>query len=70
MTPAERYVTLYSDRAAAVLDAAGLPASLAFPPPDPALIAELLTSTSPVVHAFRQHNEPVASHRALDPMAA
>ena len=39
MTPAERYVTLYPDRAAAVLDAGGLPTSLAFPPPDPALIA-------------------------------
>jgi hypothetical protein len=54
MTPAERYVTLYPDRAAAVLDAGGLPASLTFPPPDPAVVAELLASTSPVVHAFRQ----------------
>jgi hypothetical protein len=60
MTPAERYVTLYPDRAAAVLDAGGLPASPTFPPPDRALIAELLTSASPVVHAFRQAHEPVA----------
>ena len=65
MTPAERYVTLYPDRAAAVLDAGGLPTSLAFPPPDPALIVELLTSTSPVVHAFvRPRNRAPATGRS------
>jgi hypothetical protein len=61
MTPAERYVTLYPDRAAAVLGAGGLPASVTFPPPQAAVIAELLTSTSPIVHAFRQANQPVAA---------
>jgi hypothetical protein len=70
MTPAERYVTLYPDRAAAVLDAGGLPASLAFPPPDPALVAELLAGDSAVVRAFRHANQPIARRRALDPMAA
>jgi hypothetical protein len=42
MTPAERFVTLYPDRAAAILAAGGLPARLAFPPPDPEVITELL----------------------------
>jgi hypothetical protein len=60
MTPAERFVTLYPDRAASILAAGGLPARLAFPPPDPELIAELLDSNSPVVRAFRQANRPVA----------
>ena len=61
MTPAERYVTLYPDRAAAVLGAGRLPASVTFPPPQAAVIAELLTGTSPSVHAFRQANQPVAA---------
>jgi hypothetical protein len=33
MTPAERYVTLYPDRAAAILASGGLPARLTFTPP-------------------------------------
>ncbi len=54
MTPAERYVTLYPDRATRILAAGGLPARLDFPPPDPEVIAELLASDSPQVHTFRQ----------------
>jgi hypothetical protein len=54
MTPAERLVTLYPDRAAAILAAGGLPARLTFPPPDPEAIAELLTSNSPLIRALRQ----------------
>ena len=61
MTPAERYVTLYPDRAAAVLDAGGLPACLAFPPPDPSVITELLAGNSPLVRAFRQNRAPLAA---------
>src|SRR3954447_6971158 len=54
MTPAERIVTLYPDRASSILAAGGLPARLTFPPPDPDVIAELLTSNSPLVCSFRQ----------------
>jgi hypothetical protein len=54
MTPAERLVTLYPDRAAAIVAAGGLPSRLTFPPPEPAVIIELLTSSSPLIHAFRQ----------------
>jgi hypothetical protein len=61
MTPAERYVTLYPDRAAQVLAAGGLPPRLAFPPPDPELIAELLAGPSPLVRAFRQARAPAAA---------
>ncbi len=61
MTPAERYVTLYPDRAAAVLDAGGLPVSLSFPPPDPSVITELLAGNSPLVRAFRQDRPPLAA---------
>lgn len=61
MTPAERYVTLYPDRAAAILAAGGLPACLAFPPPDPEVITELLAGNSPVVRTFRQADKPVAA---------
>ncbi|MBV9511882.1 MAG: hypothetical protein JO303_16540 [Caulobacteraceae bacterium] len=63
MTPAERYVTLYPDRAAAILAAGGLPTRLLFPPPDPDVITDLLTSQSPLIRAFRQTptREPVAA---------
>ena len=61
MTPAERYVTLYPDRAAAVLDVGGLAASLTFPPPDPSVITELLAGNSPLVRAFRLDRAPLAS---------
>jgi hypothetical protein len=54
MTPAERYVTLYPDRAARIIAAGGLPTRLDFPPPDPQVMAELLTSPSPLVQTFRQ----------------
>ncbi len=63
MTPAERYVTLYPDRAATILAAGGLPARPTFQPPDPAVIAELLASNSPLIRAFRQA-------RAREPIAA
>jgi hypothetical protein len=62
MTPAERIVTLYPDRASSILAAGGLPARLTFPPPDPDVIAELLTSTSPLVQAFRQAHTPAPWH--------
>jgi hypothetical protein len=63
MTPAERYVTLYPDRAATILAARGLPARPSFQPPDPAVIAELLASNSPLIRAFRQSRapEPIAA---------
>ncbi len=63
MTPAERLVTLYPDRAATLLAAGGLPARLSFPPPDPDVITELLTSNSPLIRGFRQSHapEPVAA---------
>ncbi len=61
ITLGERYVTLYPDRAAAVLAAGGLPARLNFPPPDPALIEELLSSNSPLVRAFRESHAPLAA---------
>ncbi len=54
MTPAERIVALYPDRASSILAAGGLPARLTFPPPDPDVITELLTSNRPLVRAFRQ----------------
>jgi hypothetical protein len=58
MTPAERLVTLYPDRAEAILSAGGLPARVVFPPPDPAVITELLTSNSPLIRGFRQAHTP------------
>jgi hypothetical protein len=71
MTPAGRLVTLYPDRAAAVLAAGGLPARLTFAPPDPAAITELLTGSSPLIRAFRQArtSEPWPA-TGLDPVAA
>jgi hypothetical protein len=65
MTPAERYVTLYPDRAATILAAGGLPAPITFPPPDQAVITELLTGNSPLVRAFRHNPAP-----SFDPVAA
>jgi hypothetical protein len=52
MTPAERYVSLYPRRAAAVLAHGGMPPQPDFPPPDPEELEDLLTSTSPIVRAF------------------
>ncbi len=67
MTPAERLVTLYPDRASAILAAGGLPARLTFPPPDPDVIADLLSSNSALVRAFR-HTRRLAT--GLDPAVA
>jgi hypothetical protein len=72
MTPAERFVTLYPERATTIVAAGGLPARLAFPPPDPEVITELLTSTSPLICAFCQaqpHQEwlPGVTRRLFDP---
>jgi hypothetical protein len=63
MTPAERYLTLYPDRAAAILAAGGLPARPTFPQPDPAVVTELLTSDSPLIRAARHAHpsEPIAA---------
>jgi hypothetical protein len=63
MTPAERLVTLYPDRAAAILAAGGLPARLTFPPPDSEVVTELLTGSRPLLRAFREAHAP-------EPMAA
>ena len=52
MTPAERYATLYPDRATYILVEQRLPANLNFPPPDPVLVQELLTSGSPIIRAL------------------
>jgi hypothetical protein len=54
MTPAERYATLYPDRATRILSEHGLPARLTFPPPDPQVIDDLLSSSSPLVRALYQ----------------
>ena len=63
MTPAERYVSLYPRRAAAVLAHGGMPPHADFPPPDPEELADLLTGTSPMVRAFarRIHAAPAAA---------
>ena len=63
MTPAERLVALYPDRATAILAAGGLPARLTFPPPDPEAVTELLTGSGPLIRAFREAHAP-------EPMAA
>jgi len=52
MTPAERYATLYPDRATHILVEQGVPANLNFPPPDPQVVQELLSSGSPIVRAL------------------
>jgi hypothetical protein len=54
MTPAERYVTLYPQRAAAILTHRGMPPRPNFPPPDRAVREDLLTSTSPIVREFAE----------------
>jgi hypothetical protein len=52
MTPAERYATLYPERASRILAERGLPARLTFPPPDPEVVTDLLSSSSPLVRAL------------------
>jgi hypothetical protein len=63
MTPAERYVSLYPRRAAAVLAHGGMPPQPDFPSPDPEELEDLLTSTSPIVRAFarRMQDAPAAA---------
>jgi hypothetical protein len=55
MTPAERYATLYPDRATRILVEQGLSPSLNFPPPDPAVVQELLSSGSPSIRALYEN---------------
>ncbi len=55
MTPAERYATLYPDRATRILVEQGLSPSLNFPPPDPAVVQELLSSGSPIIRALYEN---------------
>lgn len=55
MTLAERYVSLYPQRAAVILAHGGLPPRPGFPPPDREELEDLLTSTSPMVRAFVQN---------------
>jgi hypothetical protein len=54
MTPAERYATLYPDRATRILVEQGLPARLNFPPPDPGVVQELLGSGSPIIRTLQE----------------
>lgn len=71
MTPAERFVTLYPERAATIIATGGLPARLTFPPSDPEVIAELLTSNSPLIRALRQAHTLEPWHATgLEPVAA
>jgi hypothetical protein len=71
MTPAERFVTLYPERAATIVAAGGLPARLTFPPPDPEVITELLTGNSPLIRALRQaHAREPWPAIELEPVAA
>ncbi len=66
MTEGERYATLYADRAIRIIAARGLPAKPTFQPPDPEIVHELLTSTSPIVRALdqRAHGGGTASQEA------
>jgi hypothetical protein len=57
LTEAERYVTLYPDRAARIRAAGGLPADLDFGPPEPDLVAA-------IVNGARQSPRETASHGA------
>jgi hypothetical protein len=52
MTPAEQYSVLYSDRATAIRQNHGMPPGAKFPPPDGAIISEIVTSDSPVFLAL------------------
>jgi hypothetical protein len=61
MTPAERYVTLYPDRAWPILVNRGMPAVGRFAPPTQAIIDDLLTSKSPIVLEFVQRMQAVAA---------
>ncbi len=70
LTPAERYVTLYPDRAAYILAAGGLPAHLAFPPPDAAVITDLLSSHSPLICTLRRCAPDLWPATGPDPVAA
>jgi hypothetical protein len=52
MAAAEQYAVLYPDRAAAIRQNHGLPPGAKFPPPDRAIISEIVTSNSPVFLAL------------------
>jgi hypothetical protein len=52
MTEAEQYAVLYPDRTAAIRQDHGMPPGAKFPPPDRAIISEIVTSNSPVFLAL------------------
>jgi hypothetical protein len=48
MTEAEQYAVLYPDRATAIRQNHGVPPEAKFPPPDRAIISDIITGNSPV----------------------
>jgi len=52
MTEAEQYAVLYPDRATAIRRNRGMPPGAKFPPPDRAIISEIVTSNSPAFLAL------------------
>jgi len=52
MTEPEQYAVLYPDRATAIRRNRGMPPGAKFPPPDRAIISEIVTSNSPAFLAL------------------
>jgi hypothetical protein len=52
MTEAEQFAVTRPDRAAAIRRYGGMPPGAKYPPPDDAIITEIVTSNSPVFLAF------------------
>ena len=54
LTEAERYAVIYPDRAARIRANRGLPARLDFGPPEPEIVAALVTGTSRILRELDQ----------------
>ena len=52
MTAAEQYAVIYPDRAAAIRRHGGMPPGAKYPPPDEAVLRDIVTGDSPVFLAF------------------
>ena len=54
-TEAEQYALIHPRRAARIRAAGGLPTPCDFGPPEPAIVAELVHGTSPILRALDHH---------------
>ena len=65
MTEAEQYAVIYPKRAALIRANRGLPPRLDFGPPEPELVAAIVSGTSPILQALDVPLDETPSHGTI-----